>query len=288
MAEVVVVEPADGAPSTALGLALKDEGVSARLAEAWAAYPKDLHQALADDLYGRLDDNMAGAEEQLEAALGFLCALLRDLGRSFNAAEFWADSPRFAREKRKIGSNLLPVWLPPFLEALATAVRERANQAPGQSTADTRRILNTAVPPGVKSRRQEFATIVSAIRPAYPAGASIGRRARLVAATWTLRLALYVANYVVERDPEDRATREVASFADIATEFDIPPDTLTRCVMLTSDGVAVGSDPPDGGRCDDRSDEEVPSCARPPLHTPAAWLLFRTWWHPNCPHCTIQ
>ena len=57
MAEVVVVGPDDGAPSTALGLALKDEGASARLAAAWAAYPKDLHQALADDLYERLVDN---------------------------------------------------------------------------------------------------------------------------------------------------------------------------------------------------------------------------------------
>ena len=133
---------------------------------------------------------MAGAEEQLEAALGFLCALLRDLGRSFDAAEFWANSHKFAREERELGANLLPVWLPPLLEALATAVRERANQAPGQSAAETRRVVNAAVPPGVKSRRQEFVTIEAAIRPAYPAGATIGRRARMVAAIWALRLAL--------------------------------------------------------------------------------------------------
>ena len=56
---------ATGAPPTVLGLTLKGEAVSARLAAAWAVYPKDLHQALANDLYGRLDENMAGAEEQL-------------------------------------------------------------------------------------------------------------------------------------------------------------------------------------------------------------------------------
>ena len=60
MAEVVVVGTDNGAPSTALGLALDDEGASARLAAAWAAYPKDLNLALADDPYERLFDNMDG------------------------------------------------------------------------------------------------------------------------------------------------------------------------------------------------------------------------------------
>ena len=152
-----------------------DEGLSGGLAAAWAAYPRDLHQTLADDLYERLLDNMAGADEQMEAALGFLCALLRDSGRSFDAAEFWPNSLRFAREERKHMAGLLPVWLPLLLESLAAAVRDRANQAPGQSTADTSKILRAAVPPGVKGRRQEFVAIEAAIRPAYPAGASIGR-----------------------------------------------------------------------------------------------------------------
>ena len=165
---------------------------------------------LADDLYERLADNMAGADEQMEAALGFLCALLRDSGRSFDAAEFWANSLKFAREERKLVAGLLPVWLPPLLEALAAAVRDRANQAPGQSTADTSKILRAAVPPGVKSRRQEFVTIEAAIRPAYPAGATIGRRARMVAATWALRLALYVLGALIPnigRDPPSQNTR---------------------------------------------------------------------------------
>jgi hypothetical protein len=174
--------------------------------------------------------------------MGFLCALLRDLGRSFDAAEFWANSPKFAREERKFESGLLPVWLPPLLEILAIAVRERAGQALGQSAADIRKIVTAAVPLGVKGRRSEFVTIEAAIRPEYPASATVGRRPRMVAAAWALRLVLYVANHVVVRDAEERAARELASFADIAAEFGIPTDTLTRCMILTSDG--VGSDPP--------------------------------------------
>ena len=140
MAEVVAVAAGeDGdSPSTALGLAVADEGVSAQLAAAWAAYPKDLHQMLADDLFERLADNMEGAYEQMEAALCYLCALLRDPSRSFDADEFWPNAVKFAREERKRMAGRLPVWLPFLLEALAAAVRDRANQAPGQSVADTR------------------------------------------------------------------------------------------------------------------------------------------------------
>ena len=64
MADVVVAEPASGAPLTVLGLALGDETVSTQTAAAWAVYPIDLHQALADNMYARLYDNMEGAEEQ--------------------------------------------------------------------------------------------------------------------------------------------------------------------------------------------------------------------------------
>jgi hypothetical protein len=195
MAGVVAAEPASGAPLTVLGLALGDEAVSTQLAAAWVVYPTDLHQALADDLYARLYDNtcMEGAEEQLGAAMGFLCALYRELDKSFNATDFWANSAKFARVERKLASSRLPGWLPPLHGILATAVRERAGQAPGQSIADTRKIVSAAVPTGVRSRRQEFNVVEAAIRPAYPAGASIGYRARMVAATWSLRMALYVA-----------------------------------------------------------------------------------------------
>ena len=50
MAEVVGVEATTDAFSTPLGRTLKDEDVAARLAAAWAVYPSELHQALADDL----------------------------------------------------------------------------------------------------------------------------------------------------------------------------------------------------------------------------------------------
>ena len=61
-------------------------------------------------------------------------------------------------------------------------------------------------------------------RPAYPTGATLMHRARMVAATWCLRQTLQVANHVVLlRSAEDRAAREVASFPDVAAEFDLTP-----------------------------------------------------------------
>ena len=202
---------------------------------------------LADEFFERLADNMDGAHEQMEAALCYLCALIRDPSRSFNADDFWPNVVKFAREERKRTAGCLPVWLPFLLETLATAVRDRASQAPGQSLADTNRILKAAIPPSVKGRRPEFVAVEAAIRPAYPAGATIGRRARMVGATWALRMALHIADHV--REEGQPATPEGASYADIAAVYDIPPATLTRCLLLAAEGTA-GDPPPAAAAAD--------------------------------------
>ena len=234
-----------GPPPTMLGLAVADESLSAQLAGAWAAYPKDLHQSLSDDLFGRLADNMEGAAEPLEAALCYFCALVRDPRLSFNADEFWPGAKKFARDERKLMATPIPIWLPCILEALAAAVRERASQAPGQSSADTRAILKRAIPPTVKGRRAEFADIETAIRSAYPVGASIGRRARLVGATWALRMTLHVAAFVREAGQPEASGD--ASYADIAALYDVPPATLARCLMLAAEGVPDDPTPASAG-----------------------------------------
>ena len=135
----------------------------------------------------------------------------------------------------------IPIWLPVLLQALATAVREQASHAPGQSVADTKGILKAAIPLIVKGRRTEFAAIEMAIRPAYPVGASVGRRARMLGATWTLRMALHIAEFV--RHPEVLEAPEGVSYADIAALYDISPATLTRCLVLATDGEEGGPPP---------------------------------------------
>ena len=234
--EAVVVETEDGGFSTLLGRALGDEGIATRLAAAWAAYPRELHQALADDLYTRLDDNMGGASEQLEAAMGFLCVLYREPGRSFDADGFWAAAAKFARAERALSQGALPVWLRPLLTTLVEAVVDRAGQAPGQGVGETRRIVAAAVPPGLKGRRPEFTAIEAVIRSAYPAGATIVHRARMVAATWCARQVEQVAHHVIPRAAADPTAREAASYPDVAAAFDLTAGALARCLSLVSEG----------------------------------------------------
>ena len=128
MADMVAAEPASGAPLTALGLALGDEAVSTRLAASWVVYPTDLHQTLADDLYARLYDDMEGAEERGTAGARngvSLCSLPR-CGRVFQRYGLLGEFGEVCPAERKMASGRLPGWLPPLLEMLATAVRERS------------------------------------------------------------------------------------------------------------------------------------------------------------------
>ena len=213
--------PGLGTRATVLGLALKDEVASARLSAAgWAAFPVELHRSLADDLFARLRDNMDGHDDPVEAAMGFLHALTRDVSTPYKAADFsfWRAAPKFVREMRKMD---LPDWLPFLLESLATAVRERAGQTAGQITAETRRIVAAAVPPGLRARRPEFALVEEAIREAYPVGATTQQRARMVAATRSLRVLLAVANHVNLRTAAARVARLGVAFCDVAAEFEI-------------------------------------------------------------------
>ena len=75
-----------------------------------------------------------------------------------------------------------------------------------------------------------------AIRAAYPVGAIIRYRARMVAATWSLRTLLDVANHVAGRTAAERAARLSVAFVDVASEFEIPVNTLSRCLGEVSGG----------------------------------------------------
>ena len=120
-------------------------------------------------------------------------------------------------------------------------MRERASQAPGQSAADTNKILKAAVPPSVKSRRTEFVAIESSIRPAYPVGATIALRARMVAATWSLRMALLIAEFVGH--PEVLEALEAVTSGGVAGLYDVGSAILTRCLMMTTAGEVAGPPP---------------------------------------------
>ena len=167
----------------------------------WEAFPADLKPGLANDLCARLRDNLTGAGDQVEACMGYLWALQRGV------------APPYVEDRGVLGecAGFCPgaasadfrspeaIWLPNLLAHLAAHVRAKANEAPGQTETETRKILSAAIPAGLKGKRQEFSEMEKRIRVAYPEGATVRARAHLLGATWSLRTLLDVANHVVTR-----------------------------------------------------------------------------------------
>lgn len=71
---------------------------------------------------------------------------------------------------------------------MTAAVRSKVGQAAEQTEADTKKILTKVLSTWVKPHREEYIAVELVLRSAYPVGASVALRARLLSATCIMRL----------------------------------------------------------------------------------------------------